>query len=270
MRDPVVAGQFYADKKEKLQQQIEECYTSPLGPGEVPELSDGERHIVGAVVPHAGYVFSGPVASHVYSALARDGFPDTFVIIGPNHQSRGKKVALTTEDFKTPLGTMNIDQEMASRLEEWVPDDPMSHRYEHSIEVQLPFIQYISSTVEFVPVVMNMQDYETSKQVGKWIKRSAQDKDVVFIASSDLSHYVLKDVAKEKDGKVIDKILALDAQGVHDTVVSENISACGYGPIVAMMEACGATQGELLKYATSGDVREMNEVVGYAGIVLRR
>ncbi len=270
MRDPVVAGQFYAGRKEKLEKQIEECYTSPLGPGKVPELSEGERNIVGAVVPHAGYVFSGPVASHVYSALAGDGFPETFVIIGPNHQGGGKRVALTTEDFKTPLGTMKIDQELASKLEEWISNDPMPHQYEHSIEVQLPFIQHISSDVEFLPIVMNVQDYEASKRVGEWIRKGTKDKDVVVVASSDLSHYVLKSTAEKKDRMVIEKILDLDAQGVHNTVVKENVSACGYGPIVAMMEACEAEHAELLKYATSGDVREMNEVVGYAGIVLRR
>jgi len=271
MRYPVVAGQFYPESERRLRMEIERCFVSPLGPGKIPEVNEkGERRIVGAVSPHAGYTFSGPVAAHVYSAIAQDGFPETFVIIGPNHQGLGQMVAMSTQDFLTPLGTVKADKRLAAKLGRWIDDDPLAHQYEHSIEVQLPFLQFLSPEFKLLPITMTLQDYETASELGAWLRRSVEGEDVVIIASSDLSHYVPEEEAERKDMKLIDRVLSLDSRGVYDTAMNEGVSACGYGPIVAMMEAVEAGSAKLLKYATSGDVHPMREVVGYGAITLMR
>jgi AmmeMemoRadiSam system protein B len=265
MRSPAVAGQFYPRKGKEVREEIERLFDDHLG--RRPTLdANGPRTITGLVVPHAGYVYSGPVAVHAYDALARDGFPETFVIIGPNHSGMGSPVAMTTEDFETPLGRVRIDQEIASRMGRIVADDPLAHRYEHSIEVQLPFIQYIFDKVTFVPIAMAAQDYQTAREVAEEVRTACQGRDVVVIASTDFSHYVPADVARRQDRAVIDHILALDAPGVYDTVLRKGVSMCGYGPVMAMLMACGGSRAELLKYGNSGDVTPMDEVVGYAAI----
>jgi AmmeMemoRadiSam system protein B len=270
MRHPAVAGKFYPRREAEVIEEMEKCFLSPLGPGEIPKLTKGERRIVGAVVPHAGYEFSGPVAAHVYAALAKDGFPETFIIIGPNHSGTGSFVAMTTEDFITPLGTCRVDKDIASRLERWVNNDPFAHQYEHSIEVQLPFIQYFDRNVKFLPITMAMQDYDTAKEVGAQLRSACCGKDVVVIASTDFSHYVTEKQARTEDMKVIDQILALNPKGVYDTVLRRDMSMCGYGPVMTMLEAVEGNEAKLLKYGTSGDVFPMSEVVGYGGIIVRR
>ncbi len=271
MRYPAVAGQFYAGTEESLRKQVEACFRSPLGPGKIPELAvSGERKIKGMVSPHAGFMFSGPVAAHGFGALAKDGFPDVFIIIGPNHTGMGSGVALTTEDFDMPMGVMEVDKELAGKIHTGIIDDTInSHRNEHSAEVQLPFIQYFEKTKKFVPISMKMQDYNTAVEVGHIVREAIAGLDAVVIASSDFSHYVPPDVAKQKDMLAVDKILELDSKGLYQTVAKHRISACGYGPIMAMLEAVGGQSAELLKYATSGDVRPMDEVVGYASIIIK-
>jgi hypothetical protein len=270
MRYPAVAGSFYSAKESALRQQIEDSFTSKIGPGSIPVLGKGRGSIVGAVVPHAGYVYSGPVAAHVYGQIAKEGFPETFVIIGPNHHGTGSGVAMTTEDFITPLGTCQVDRELAKKLSGWVDDDPRAHVREHSVEVQIPFLQYFSKQVKFLPITMLFQDFETAKELGVRLRKACQGKDFIVIASSDFSHYVPPSIAQKQDRAVIDKILALDAAGVETTVMTRNVSMCGYGPVMAMLEAVQGGSAELLRYATSGDLRPMPEVVGYAGIVVRK
>jgi AmmeMemoRadiSam system protein B len=270
LRYPAVAGQFYSGTEEALVKEIESCYTAPIGPGELPELSKGERSISGLIVPHAGYVFSGPVAAHSYSALAHDGFPKTFVIIGPNHSGMGSPIALTTQDFLTPLGEVSVDKELAEELiQKGISDDILAHRYEHSVEVQLPFLQHLSKEFEFIPITMMEQDFRAARELGQTIAEATAGKDVVVIASTDFSHYVPKSVAQAKDNDVIEKILGLDPQGMNKTRVKNSVSMCGHGPVMAMLTAVKGKDAKLLKYATSGDVRPMPEVVGYGAVVVR-
>ncbi len=270
MRYPAVAGQFYSSTEAALVAEIESCYTSPIGPGELPELADGERSIRGLIVPHAGYVFSGPVAAHAYHALARDGFPKTFVIIGPNHGGMGSPIALTTQDFLTPMGEVAVDKELAGELaKHGVNDDILAHRYEHSVEVQLPFLQHISKDFEFLPISMMDQEYRSARELGDALGEVIAGKDVVVIASTDFSHYVPQSVAQTKDNEVIQKILGLDPQGMNKVRIKNSVSMCGYGPVMAMLVAVKGKKAELLKYATSGDVRPMPEVVGYGAMLIR-
>jgi AmmeMemoRadiSam system protein B len=269
MRAPVVAGKFYPQSEKQVRQEIERLFDSYVGGA--PELnSNGPRNIVGLVAPHAGYTYSGPVAAHAYAAMARDGFPETFVVLGPNHNAFGSPVATTAEDFETPLGRIEIDQDIVGRLGRLVADDPLAHRYEHSIEVQLPFIQFFSDKPKFVPVAMAAQDYETAREVADELIKACEGKDVVFIASTDFSHYVPAAEAKKQDHGVIERILAMDPEGVYDTVIRKDVSMCGYGPVMTAMLASRGRHAELLNYATSGDVVPMTEVVGYAAIAITR
>lgn len=271
VRVPAVAGQFYEGGKERLIEEVEECFLHKLGPGKLPELRKGDRKIKGAVVPHAGYVYSGPVAAHVYRALADDGFPETFVILGPNHTGHGSGVALTTHTFVTPLGDVPVDTELAKRIaQDVIDDDIAAHRYEHSIEVQLPFLQYIKKDIRFVPICMAIQDYRMAARVGEIIGKAIAGKDVVVLASTDLSHYEARKIAERKDMAVIDAILKLDPKLVYNSVNKYDVSMCGYGPVIAMLTAVKGDKATLLKYATSGDVSPMPDVVGYAAIVVTR
>ncbi len=267
MRYPAVAGQFYPADEKELDVLIRELYLHPLGPGEIPALvQDGPRKIKGGVVPHAGYVFSGPVAAHFYHELAHDGFPESFIIIGPNHYGVGSPIALTMEDFATPYGVARIDRELAKELaKELVDVDSTAHRYEHSIEVQLPFLQFLKREIKFVPITMLSQEYEVAVELGKVIREVTEGRDVVIIASSDFSHYVPRNSAYSRDSMAIEKIIAGDIRGLYDVIYRYNITMCGYGPVAAMLTATRG-RGKLLKYATSGDVQPMSDVVGYAAI----
>ncbi len=270
MRYPAVAGQFYAGSEAGLRKQVEECFLHRLGPGTIPELNPkGQRRIRGIVSPHAGLVFSGPVAAHGYAELARDGFPELFIILGPNHQGLGSGIALTNHDFETPLGTMKNDKLLAEALVQGPIDSTiLAHRHEHSIEVQLPFIQYFSNDSSFVPISMLMQDYKSATEVGRIIQEAVGNRDAVIVASTDFSHYIAPDKARSQDNLAIQQILELNPKGLYDTVRKNRISMCGFGPVMAMLEAVQGSEARLLKYANSGDVQPMAEVVGYASIVV--
>jgi AmmeMemoRadiSam system protein B len=270
MRYPAVAGQFYEGTKEGLTRQIEECFLHPLGPGEIPTLQKGPREIKGAVVPHAGFMFSGPVAAHVAAALARDGFPESFIIIGPKHRAFGSPIAITREPFSTPLGTVEIDLELAGALHTGIIDDDLvAHREEHSIEVQLPFLQYLKPDIKFVPMCMGLQTLKVAKEIGEVVSKAISGRDVVILASTDFSHYVPRETAEKKDSNALEAIKNLDAKALYKTVEKYNISMCGYGPVMAMLRSVQGTKAELLKYSTSGDVMEMRDVVGYGALVVR-
>lgn len=271
MRRPSVAGMFYAGEDRALKNQIEQCFLGPLGPGKLPKPGAGKRSVLGGVSPHAGYMYSGMVAAHLYARLAEDGKPDAFVVLGPNHTGRGSGLAVTTEDFETPLGVVKVDKDLAKAIrKDLVDEDAEAHRAEHSIEVQLPFLQYLYPDVKFVPICMGFQDYEAATSVGKIIQDAIKGKDVVVIASTDLSHYVTKETARKKDGLALDAIKAMDARALYDVVRDEDISMCGYGPVMATITACTGGKATVLKYATSGDVAPMREVVGYAAVVIEK
>jgi AmmeMemoRadiSam system protein B len=272
MRHPAVAGQFYAGDEASLRGEVEGCFKSPLGPQRLPSIGEkGPRRITGGIAPHAGFMFSGGVASHLYAEIASDGVPKTFVILGPNHTGRGSGIALSMEDFETPLGVAKVDQEFAKALRRDLVDvDNSAHHSEHSIEVQLPFIQYLTQDFTFVPICMAFQDYDAAASLGETIRDASRDRDVVVIASTDFSHYVTAGIAKSKDGMALKAIEAMDPKRLYEVVTGENISMCGYGPVMAMMVACSGGKARVLKYATSGDVRPMRDVVGYASVVVEK
>ncbi|KXB00563.1 hypothetical protein AKJ48_01695 [candidate division MSBL1 archaeon SCGC-AAA261O19] len=279
VRSPAVAGQFYAGTESSLQRQIEECYTHEHGPGRIPEVGAGPRNILGLVSPHAGYPYSGPVAAHGFARLAEDGKPDSFILLGPNHQGIGSGVSImTTGKWSTPLGELETDNPLAEAIRDSasiIDEDEVAHSREHSVEVQLPFLQHLfGNEFKIVPICMMMQDKETNEEIGQAIAESASEEDVVIIASTDLTHYEPQEAAVSKDGKAIDEILKLDPQGLIRTISDENISMCGYGPVSAMLYAAkelDAQKANLLKYATSGDTSgPMPQVVGYGSIEVTR
>jgi len=273
VRRPAVAGQFYSEDKGRLISEIKSCFESPIGPGDsAPPVSKKRRSTVGAVSPHAGYVFSGPVAAHLYRKLWAQEPPKTVVIMGPNHTGFGAGVAITSEAFQTPLGTVKTDGELIGDLVgDLIIDDSEAHAYEHSLEVQIPFMQYIGWNPLIVPICIGAQDFETLTAVGEKLRKTIAGRDdVLIIASSDMSHYVPPKVAKELDMKAIECILAMDPRRLYETIITKNITMCGFAPTVVMIDALKGSKAELLKYATSGDVRPMGEVVGYASISLDR
>jgi AmmeMemoRadiSam system protein B len=280
IRSPAVAGSWYAGTPNSLRNQIEELFTHRLGPGSLPQIMrDGPRNIVGLVVPHAGYMASGPVAAHAYHHLAKDGKPEVIVIFGPNHTGRGSALSIMNEGtWRTPLGDVEIDAETADRIlqaSRIVDVDERAHAYEHSIELQLPFLQYLyGSEFKFVPVCFMMQDLESSREVGKAVAEALKGKNALVIASSDMTHYEPQERAEKKDKMAIDAALKMDETQYYNTVEAYGISTCGYGPVIAAITAAkelGAKKAQLLCYKTSGDVLgDRSAVVGYASIAFTK
>jgi len=285
MREPAVAGQFYPDDPDELSEMIEDCYKDKLGPSKLPgKPVKGPRSIKGLVVPHAGLPYSGPCAAHAYIELFKDGMPDTFIILGPNHHGVGAGVATMTEDWDMPFGKAIVDRQLAKLLVKGVVKvDDMAHRYEHSVEVQIPFLQRLKKDMKFVPITMAMQDFATAKEVGETMAQAVAGRDVVIIAASDFSHVGSNfsvpvpagknagQYAASQDDIAIKEILALNPQGMVEKVRKHGITMCGFGPVAAMMicaQKMGATKAKLLKYYSSYDVMPATSAVGYAAIVL--
>ncbi len=288
MRPPAVAGQFYAGSESSLREQIEQCYTHELGPGGVPEAKAGPRRVLGLVSPHAGYTYSGPVAAHGFARLAADGKPDSFVVLGPNHQGAGSGVSIMTAGkWSTPLGEVEIDSQLARAIKnasDIIDEDDVAHADEHSLEVQLPFLQHLfGSGFKIVPICMMIQDEKTSEEVGRAIAKATAKKDVVVVASTDFTHagprYMqippegkrVDEFAKEQDEKAIEEIVRLNPEGLLKAVKDNGITMCGYGCVAAMLFAVKdrAEMGELLKYATSYDVVPDPNAVGYGAIIVK-
>ena len=280
IRPAAVAGSWYAGTPKRLREQIEELFTHRLGPGSLPSVVEkGPRNIVGLVVPHAGYMASGPVAAHAYHHLAKDGKPDVIVIFGPNHTGHGSALSIMNEGvWRTPLGDVEIDIETANQIlsaSNIIDVDDRAHVYEHSIELQLPFLQYLyGSEFKFVPICFMMQDLESSRQVGKAVAAALKGKNGRVIASSDMTHYEPQERAEKRDKMAIDAALRMDETQYYNTVEVYGISTCGYGPTIAAITATkelGAKKAELLSYKTSGDVLgDRSAVVGYASIAFTK
>ena len=278
IRRPCVAGAFYPADPERLKRSIEDCFTHRLGPGELPGQKSPDRKIVSVVCPHAGYVYSGPTAAHSYHHLASEAKPDSIVVLGPNHTGLGGPVSLWgTGAWETPLGKAPINEELAGAILEAsdiIDVDETAHLREHSIEVQLPFLQYIYSEVRFVPICMGYQDLETSRKVGRAIAEASSGKDVLILASTDLTHMESKSSAAAKDSGVIDRIASMDEASLQQWVRSQRVSMCGYGPVSAALVASkllGASKAEILSYTTSGDITgDASAVVGYAAAKITR
>ncbi|MGA2902824.1 MAG: AmmeMemoRadiSam system protein B [Candidatus Korobacteraceae bacterium] len=270
VRQPAVAGRFYPADAKRLRAEVESYTTAPA---DAPV--EARIRALGCVVPHAGYMYSGPVAGAVYRRIE---LPHRMVILCPNHTGMGEPLAIMSEGaWHTPLGDVPIDAELAAELKQHLPllsEDEEAHRFEHALEVQLPFLQVLGPGFQFVPIAVGTGNFEVLSSLGVVIGNTLakQGGPFLVIASSDMNHYESDSVTRVKDRRAIDQMLALDARGLYDAVREHNISMCGYGPAVAMLTAArklGATKAELVRYATSGDVSdERDMVVGYAGIAV--
>lgn len=277
-RPPAVAGMFYPDNPRELKDIIDHSFRNQrFGPGRAPPSFSDPRRIYGIVSPHAGYVYSGAVAANGYYEVSSTGF-ENVIMLGPNHYGIGSGVAtMRNTIWETPLGEVKVNSDLAMKIAKrsGITDfDNDAHSRDHCLEVQLPFLKYIKPDFRIVPIILRMQDIDTAFDLGKAIADTVSEEGIdstLLIASSDFTHYEPNNEAHRKDGELIKPILSLDVNKFYAVLERLDVSACGYGAIASIMVAArnlGATRGELLKYATSGDVTgDTSAVVGYSSIV---
>ena len=267
IRQPIAAGKFYPASKKALYDEIESMSKS-AGPDKKKALA--------VVSPHAGYMYSGRIACEVFSDVK---ITDSMIILGPNHTGIGQPFAVYGRGkWRTPLGDVSIDEDLSAAICEnasILKNDPSAHMYEHSIEVQLPIIQYFKNDFKIVPIVLSEGDFQQYNQIADALAHSIKNtgKDILIAASSDMTHYEPQDKAKDKDKLAIDAILKLDEKLLYEVVKKHDISMCGYIPVIVMISAVkklGAKSAKLVKYGTSGDIAgDYSSVVGYAGIIIQ-
>jgi AmmeMemoRadiSam system protein B len=275
LRTPAVAGRFYPGHAEELLRDVRNYTQSEDKTAADPIAA------IGCVAPHAGYIYSGSVAGAVYSRVE---IPRHCIILCPNHTGKGQPLAVMANSaWQTPLGNVAADPGLAAALIERFPalqEDSAAHRSEHAIEVQLPFLQAIQPKLHIVPIAIGTSHFEVLRGLGEALAGAIANHEenhpaekVLIIASSDMNHYESDAITRVKDGKAIERVLAMDARGLWEVVMSEDISMCGFGPTVAMLTAAkllGASSATLVKYATSGEVSgDFDAVVGYAGIIVQ-
>lgn len=266
-RHAVVAGRFYPATAAAIRRQIDGFLVRRPKPAEC----------IGCMLPHAGYIYSGAVAAQT---LSRCRIKKTVILLGPNHTGMGTPFSIMASgSWQTPLGCVAVNRELAQAMlaeSPYLQEDSLAHRNEHSLEVQLPLLQYLGAGFDIVPVCISSDDLKALEDVGRATSRAVQrlkiQSDVLVVASSDMTHYQPQEVARAQDKLAIDRVLSLDVRGLFETVHRHDISMCGYMPTVVML-ACvkelGAGKAELVAYATSGDVTgDRGEVVGYAGVII--
>jgi AmmeMemoRadiSam system protein B len=268
LRTPAVAGRFYPGRADELLRDVRE-YASPV------ETSAGRISAIGCVAPHAGYIYSGRVAGAVYSRLE---IPEHCVILCPNHTGKGHPLSvMASTTWQTPLGEVAADTELGTRVLRCFPalvEDSAAHRGEHAIEVQLPFLQARQPGLNIVPIAVGTSNFDVLRGLGEALAKGIAEREekVLIVASSDMNHYESDVVTRVKDRKAIERVLAMDARGLWQVVMNEDISMCGFGPTIVMLTAAkllGATSATLVKYATSGEASgDYESVVGYAGIIV--
>lgn len=266
IRLPAVAGRFYEAKPSLLRREIETYLVH----------TDHKEEAVGVISPHAGYLYSGHVAGAVYGRIF---VPDTVVILGPNHTGLGQPAAvMASGTWQMPFGPVEIEEKLAWYIlenSEVLTDDYEAHLYEHSLEVQIPFLQYLNPKLKIVPLCLSLLSLDEIEEIGRAIAQGIIQyrQPVLIVASTDMSHYVPHHIAKEKDMLAIQEILRLDHVGLLEVVARERISMCGVVPTAATLvatKALGAREAELVKYATSGEISgDFYQVVGYAGLIIR-
>jgi len=266
IRMPAVAGQFYDADPSRLKAAVEGMVESDAPKTEAKAV----------LCPHAGLKYSGPVAGAVYSRVEAC---DTYILIGPNHTGLGPRISMMDEGaWAMPDGNAEVDHELGARVKKHVPTaehDSQAHLYEHSLEVQLPFIMHFAPKAKILPITIPSAGLDELKAAGQGIAKAIEESPgrVLVVASSDMSHFISAEEARRKDRLAIDRVLAMDPDGLYNVVHREDISMCGYMPSVVMLAAVGAmgaTTAELVRYATSGEVSgDYDRVVGYAGIIIK-
>jgi AmmeMemoRadiSam system protein B len=270
IREAAVAGQFYPGAAGELQSEVQGLLEAGA------RSCEGKRvAALGVIAPHAGYIYSGPVAGAVYAHVE---VPRRVIVLCPNHTGMGAPLAIMSQgSFRTPLGDVAIDTAMAEALKKsfaLLHEDRAAQLREHAVEVQLPFLQSVRPDVTIVPITVGTSQYEVLSALGTVMAKAiaACGEPVLIVASSDMNHYESDGETRVKDSLAIEQVMALNPKGLYQTVQAQDISMCGMGPAVAMLTAAlrlGANSAELVKYATSGDVSgDRSQVVGYAGIAV--
>ena len=280
-RKPAVAGAFYPNNPEILKKTIEDCFLDDAGVGFIPELEsfEGSDYPINIMVPHAGYQYSGAIASHGYCKIVQNGFPEVFIILSPNHTGYGSEVSIFSEGkWNTPLGDVDVDDEFADAIIEsskFASSEFTAHINEHSIEVQLPFLQYFSNDFKIVPITIGAQNFSTSSDLANAIFEAGNKlgKSYCVIASTDLSHFNNQEKANKVDNFVLEDIAEMNEFKLFEEIVQFNITMCGYGPVMAtisLSKMSGKKSCEILGYRTSGDVTgDYSSVVGYASGIFK-
>ncbi len=266
IRPPAVANQFYDGDPNRLRRQLDYL---------VPSRSQVEK-VIAIISPHAGYIYSGHIAGAVYAQIT---VPDTVIILGPSHTGLGVPGSVMSHgSWSTPLGMVPINEKLATDIISSCPlleEDIQAHLYEHSLEVQLPFLQYRNPDISIVPICLAGFDYSQCKQIGTSIANTIEtyNKPTLIVASSDMTHYESQESAETKDKMAIEQILKLDPEALLTTTIKNNITMCGVIPVTITLIAAlqlGAKEAKLVKYATSGDINgDYSHVVGYAGIIIK-
>lgn len=266
-RQPVVADRFYPGDPGQLEQTVASL---------IPQVASGEKITARAVImPHAGYVYSGATAGLTISRVV---VPETVLILGPNHHGRGAAVAMGTRDWEMPMGQVPLDRELAERLlqtDATIMADDNAHGSEHSLEVQVPFLQFLQPNLHIVPLCIGHIEYEACERVAQGIADAIKGSDspVLLLASTDMTHYRSREQASRQDHLAIDRMCAFDPHGLYHTVLEQRISMCGVMPTVITLLAARqlhATTVELVQYTDSGEASgDIDQVVGYAGLIVR-
>ena len=278
-RKPSVSGIFYSSNKEQLVDELKGCFTNKIfGPGRLPP-SDQVRKIYGMVSPHAGYLYSGSVAANGYYSVSSSKF-NNVILVGPNHYGLGSSVATTMNGiWESPIGDVMVNPQVAKDIASRATSmdfDEFAHSRDHCLEVQIPFLLFATEKFRIVPIILTNQDEYLAIELGSAISDTVNEciskgDEFMLIASSDFTHYESNSEAHRKDSQLIKSILSLDITAFYYTLRQYNVSACGYGAIATVMVAAknlGATRGELIRYATSGDVTgDKSSVVGYSSIL---
>jgi len=279
IRKSAVAGFFYEKDPLKLQKQIEECFMHKLGVGKVENLAkEFKGKFPSFISPHAGYIYSGPIASHTYKVLVENEKPDTVVILGPNHTGYGALVSVMNEgEWETPLGRVKINSDIANKIikeSKIAEPDYLAHLYEHSIEVQLPFLQYFLKNFEIVPICIMLQTLDVAINLGNTLAKVLQNTNSIVIASTDLNHYEDYETTYKKEMYVIEAIKRLDPEYLMNIIEKKNISMCGPGPTATVLHynrKIGVSKVHILKHANSGDTAgPKDNVVGYLAVAFEK
>jgi AmmeMemoRadiSam system protein B len=267
LRLPAVAGRFYPDNPRELSRQIRKFVQQ--------EKAESKILCRACLVPHAGYLYSGHVAAAVYSRVA---IPKRVIVLGVRHFPDGEEAAVNSSGaWRTPLGDAQVDSDLAAKISQACPllrEDSVAHQREHSLEVQLPFLQAMQPGFTFVPIALGTIQFDDLVSIGDALGEIlSAESDVLLLTTSDFNHYEDDATTRRKDRLAIERILALDPRGLFDVCRKEKISMCGLGPAVAMLTSLkrlDSNKAELMKYATSADISgDTSSVVGYAGILFR-
>jgi len=267
IRRPAVAGRFYPSDPEALRRD--------LGARTQDRIPPPEPRGVAVVVPHAGYIYSGRIAAATYTSVR---LPRRAAILCPNHTGLGELIAVNDEgEWETPLGRVPVDTPLARAILQRCRQarvDAIAHSHEHSLEVQLPFLQHLAGLTGFVPICVGTLHVPNLLELGRAVADAVagQAEEILLIVSSDMSHYVPAALAHEQDHKAIERMVAIDPEGLHRVVLRDDISMCGVAPAVAGLAAArrlGARQGRLVAYGHSGETTgDFQSVVGYAGVAI--